>query len=108
MKRRKDVLEAEEETYMTVELIMQYRHVLLQSRKRVQYFVDRLNEIDEKFDCIDRFGQVEDTHKLRRFQYLFRNYNIHFGHDFGFSYLNREGQESILIYDQYYDNFLFD
>jgi hypothetical protein len=25
-----------------------------------------------------------------------------------FSYLNIEGQESILRYDQYYDNFLFD
>lgn len=108
LNRRKEVLEAEEERYMTMELIMQYRHVLLQSKKRVQYFVDRLNEIDEKFDCIDRFGQVEDTHKLRRLQYLLRNYNIHFGHDFAFTYVNIEGQESILRYDQYYDNFLFD
>ena len=106
--RRKEVLEDEEYKYMTVELIMQYRHVLLQSKKRVQYFVDRLNEIDEKFDCIDNFGHVEDTHRLRRCQYLFRNYNIHLGHDFVFSYTNKQGQETILRYDQYYDNFLFD
>ena len=66
-----------------------------------------LNEIDEKFDFIDRFGRVEDTHKLQRFQIFPGIILYNLGMTSVLVMLNREGQESILRFDQCYDCLLY-
>lgn len=104
--RSKRELKEAENVFTTLDLIMLYRHKLIFLRARVQYFKDRLNEVDEKFDPIEKYGDETMPDKRRRLRYLARNHNFFLGVDHT-ERVNTQGDITILRYYMHYENTLF-
>jgi hypothetical protein len=89
----------------TPELVMLHRLDILRRRQRLRYYNDRLNEIDEKYDDLEKYGDSTSIDLTRRLRYMARNYDTFLGFDIG--YMNDEGNHTILRYHRTYDNLLF-
>ena len=74
-------------------------------RQRLGYYNDRLNEIDVKYDDLEKYGDSTSMDLTRRLRYMARNYDTFLGFDIG--YVNDEGNHTILRYRRTYDNLLF-
>ena len=89
----------------TPELVMKHRLQIVELRSRLGYYIDRLNEIDEKFDFLENYGRIEVIDLQRRLRYMARNYQYFIGFDI--EYCDADGNNTILRYDKHYDNVLF-
>ena len=71
------------DTATTPELLMLHRMDILERRRRLRYYNDRLNEIDEKYDDLEKYGDSTTLDLTRRLRYMARNYDCFLGFEIG-------------------------
>jgi hypothetical protein len=66
---------------------------ILRRRQILRYYHDRLNEIDEKYDDLEKYGDSTTLDLTRRLRYMARNYDTFL---FDIVYVIDEGNHTIL------------